>query len=337
MNEQTMLKEVFNRKFFQSTKFEKYKILFRRDYKSYTGGHQKVFDYYKHFIDLGCNVDIYFTEDSIWNKTNPWLDESKNIVQEYKPKNYDLLFIAGADWNALEPGIENEVPVINLIQGFRSAKKKHKRLDGSLSRKAIRIAVSKEVGAIIRDIKIVNGPVYTIPNGHEIPEIHLEKTNNIYIMGKKNTELAIELEKIFIHMGYRTICSTTRILRNNVFTNMATSSITVLLPSPKIQEGFFLPALEAMKYSDLTIVPDCVGNRSFCFDKKNCLIPQYTKEDIVEKVKVAIGILKNKELLNKYKSEALLTVNKHSIEIEKTSFYKILNDVFFKKGETFIS
>ena len=135
-------------------------------------------------------------------------------------------------------------------------------------------------------------------------------------------------------MGYRTISSVTNIPRDIVFSNMAASSVSVLLPMPKVAEGFFLPALEAMKYSDITIVPDCIGNRSFCFDRKNCLMPQYTEEDIVRKVKIAMDILKNKELLSKYKYEALLTVNKHSIEIERDSFYKILNNVLTKKEET---
>ena len=113
---------------------------------------------------------------------------------------------------------------------------------------------------------------------------------------------------------------------------MSISSVSILLSSPLIQEGFFLPALEAMKYSDLTIAPDCVGNRSFCFDEINCLMPKYTKDNIVEKLKVAMRILEDKVQLNKYRSEALLTVSKHSIEAEKTSFYKILNEIFMKKG-----
>ncbi len=238
------------------------------------------------------------------------------------------------DWSELEPGIENQIPVINLVQGLRHTDAKNIQLYSFLKRKAIRITVSDEVRDAVLDTKITNGPVYAIPNGHNMPEINLEKKYDIYILGKKNPTLALELEKIFTKMGYRAIRSIRKVPRYNIFTYMASSSISVLLPMPKAAEGFFLPALEAMKYSNLTIVPDCVGNRSFCFDEKNCLMPQYTQEDIVRKVKVAIDILKNKELLNKYKSEALLTVNKHSIEIEKASFYKILNKVFVKKGET---
>ncbi len=334
MNEIKLLEQMLQKNFSSWTKLKKCKILFRRDFVGYTGGHQKVFDYYKHLVDLGCDVDIFFTKRSKWDQTNPWQGEEKNIVKEYNPKNYDLLFIAGMDWSELEPGIENQIPVINLVQGLRHTDAKNIQLYSFLKRKAIRITVSDEVRDAVLDTKITNGPVYAIPNGHNMPEINLEKKYDIYILGKKNPTLALELEKIFTKMGYRAIRSIRKVPRYNIFTYMASSSISVLLPMPKAAEGFFLPALEAMKYSNLTIVPDCVGNRSFCFDEKNCLMPQYTQEDIVRKVKVAIDILKNKELLNKYKSEALLTVNKHSIEIEKASFYKILNKVFVKKGET---
>ena len=333
MNEIKTLKQMLEKNFSVWSQLKKCKILFYRDFKAYTGGHQKVFDYYKHLVDLGCDVDIFFTKRSKWDQTNPWQGEEKNIVKKYNPKNYDVLFIAGAGWNVLEAGLENEIPVINLIQHVRHADKNNKALYGFLKRKAIRIGVSNEVKEAINRTNIVNGPVYAIPNGHYMPEINLEKINDIYILGKKNPQLAMKLKEKFIDMGYRTICSTTRIPRDQVFSNMATSSISVLLSMPKQAEGFFLPALEAMKYSDLTIVPDCVGNRSFCFDEKNCLMPEYTQEDIVEKVKVAMRILANEELLNKYKSEALLTVKKHSIEIEKASFYKILNELFLKKGK----
>ena len=197
-------KQILLRSFYEWKRLKKCKILFHRDYTGYSGGHLKVFDYYKHLIDLGCDVDIFFTKRSTWDNkanVNPWKNETHNIVKDYNPRNYDVLFIEGMDWGYLESGIENEVPVINLVQGFRQTDKKNELLYSFLHRKATRIAVSHEVAESIRETKDANGPIYPIPNGLDLPEINFEKTNDIYIMGKKNPKLAVELEEIFIRMG----------------------------------------------------------------------------------------------------------------------------------------
>ncbi|WNC71290.1 hypothetical protein RGQ13_14315 [Thalassotalea psychrophila] len=324
-------------KFCEWKKLEKCKVLFHRDYRGYTGGHLKVYDYYRHLIDIGCDVDIFFTSRSVWDNianVNPWKEETENIVSEYNPKNYDILFIEGMDWAYLEPGVEEIVPVINLVQGFRQTNKENTQLYNFLFRKATRIGVSNEVAESMRLTNDANGPIHTIPCGINLHEISVNKTNDIYIMGKKNTKMALELYEYFTGLGYRTICSTKNILRDENLDHMAKSSISVLLSSPGINEGFFLPALESMTYSDITIVPDCIGNRSFCFDGKNCLMPKkYTKDHIIKKVELAFSILKDYKLLNKYKSAALLTVNRYSIEAERVAFYKILNEVFINQGK----
>ena len=73
--------------------------------------------------------------------------------------------------------------------------------------------------------------------------------------------------------GIPALCVTDWLPREKLLLLLVSSRIAVMLPNPT--EGFYLPALESMRYADITIVPDCVGNRSFCFNRQNCLIPEY--------------------------------------------------------------
>ncbi len=306
------------------------KVLFYRmfnAFKSYTGGHQKLYDYYKHLsMHDHFDVDIVFSEQTLWDKSNPWMGEYKHIVKSetINVKDYDLLFVEGTDWMDIEKGIEEKIPIINLIQAVRHADPDNIRYK-FLNRKSIRIAVSKEVASAIKNTNKVSGPIYTIENGHKMPNIKKKKQYDIYILGKKNPKLANILNSEFENLGYKVLCTEKNIYRETVFSNMASAQISIVLPNQTENEGFFLPALESMKYSNITIVPDCVGNRSFCFDKKNCLMPNYTKEDIVNTTIEAINILKNNLLLEEYKKHAKITVDKHSLKNERDAFYNILH------------
>ncbi len=151
------------------------------------------------------------------------------------------------------------------------------------------------------------------------------KRYDFYILGKKNQKLAKALYDVLSSLGYHALVSLKNIPRDDVWENMASSKVSILLPSPKIDEGFYLPALESMKYSDITIVPDCVGNRSFCTDRHNCLMPNYDYEDILERANYAIETLcPDKKLLKQFKENAMETILSHSLEKEKEAFYHIL-------------
>jgi len=306
---------------------KKIKVLFYRNFLSYSGGHQKIYDYYTHLNDSDeYEVDISFSKDTKWDDSNPWKNEKIDRNLEFNPKGYDIVFLGGMDWLQLEADIEDSISVINLIQHVRHSYDTHK-LYKFLNRKAVRICVSNEVNEAISSTKKVNGPTYTIENGHKLEDIKLEKKNDIYILGLKNPSLALEIENDLNNLGLNVICSTKNIHRDKVFKYMASSKISVLLPNFDEAEGFYLPALESMKYSDITIVPDCIGNRNFCKDKINCLMPKYNKYDIVNKTMDALEIIQDIKILNKYKTEAHKTLNKYTIYNEKDNFFKILKDL----------
>src|SRR5207248_7962383 len=98
-------------------------VLFHRDFRGFTGGHLKVWNYFNHVrASKSFEPRIAFTPGSKWDETNPW-SAAKEYVTEWKPEMADVLFLAGLDWNSLPATAPNEPskPVINLIQHPRHA------------------------------------------------------------------------------------------------------------------------------------------------------------------------------------------------------------------------
>lgn len=305
------------------------KILFYRNYVEYSGGHQKVYDYFRHLQHhASFTPEIIFSKNSVLDDSNPWYPVRREWVKPYQPHKYSFLFVAGMDWQLLGHGVGENCTVINLIQHIRHANPRNP-LFQYLTRKAIRIAVSPEVKDAIIDTGCVNGPVYTISNGHTMPVLTPDKEYDIYILGKKNPEFAKALYDRLVRCKVRVLCTSTLIPREDVFSNMAKSRITVLLPDPLAAEGFYLPALEAMKYCDITLVPDCVGNRSFCSDRVNCLMPDYTIESFNHRCIQALNLLGDPVPLQAMKIQAKKTVTAHGILRERQDFYTLLEKLHF--------
>jgi len=327
--------KIINRQNYQSfPKDNKKSILFLRDYHGYTGGHQKVFDYFKHSIELGLDAKIYFTKESLWDKNNPWAGYAKYIDNNLNFDKYDLLFFEGMDWARVKEGIEEKKRVINLIQGFRHTNPKYPQYQ-FLSKKAIRIAVSNEVAKALKATDRVNGEIYTIENGIELKEIDIKKDIDIFILGAKNPYLAKELEEEIknIDSSLKTLTIKEHTDRDKVLEYMARAKISIVLPNPEVLEGFFIPALEAMNYSDIAIAPDCIGNRGFCKDKINCLMPKYEKEEILKSLLEALDILKDSKRLESMRLKAKESVKDYSLKREREEFFKLLNKIINKRDK----
>jgi len=72
----------------------------------------------------------------------------------------------------------------------------------------------------------------------------------------------------------------------------------------------------------IVICPDCVGNRDFCHDGANCFRPAYQADAIVGAIYRALALsLPDAE---KMRDNARSTVAEHSLERERSSFFKIL-------------
>jgi glycosyltransferase involved in cell wall biosynthesis len=295
-------------------------ILFHRQYLGYSGGHGKIWDYFNHIIRSGLyEPKIFFTSNSIFDESNPWLHSRNYVTPEWKPEEADLLFLAGMDWQAIPPELEESIPVINLIQGVRHADPKLP-LYNYLRRSAVRICVSQPIADAILATGQINGPLYVIPNGLQIPdEINkfTHKKEHILIGAWKNIPLGTQIAKRAQDMGYMVDLLTRPIPKNIFLEKLKEARIAILLPLPV--EGFYLPGLEAMALGTPVIMPDCIGNREYARHAENCLIA--TPDDIIS----AIHYFDTPGELLRIQLAGLDTAKHYTMDLEYERFFKVLN------------
>lgn len=302
-------------------------IIFYRHLIEYTGGHQKVADYFNHLKNAPeFIVDIAFSDTSRWDASNPWYPQYASKKYNYCPANYDYAFLAGMDWQIyLNSERKSGQPVINLIQHVRHADP-DQPMHRFLTEKAVRICVSQEVANAIQGTGLVNGPVLTISNGINIPAV--EKTSKqyeLFIFGPKHPEMAQAVSDELAQQGINAFSINHWLPRDELLGFLAASRIAVLLPNNT--EGFYLPALEAMHYSDMVVVPDCVGNRSFCHDRQNCLLPAYNTSALVAAVNNALELIRQPNQLNIFKRNCVSTLVYHSLERERNEFLGLMRQL----------
>ena len=300
------------------------KVLFYRDYRGFTGGHLKVWDYFNHILTSETHEPlIYFSENTIWDSSNPWAGgDSKWLAKDWEPESADLLFLGGMDWEVVPEDLS--VPIVNLVQGLRHAKEGDPRRK-FLHRRAFRICVSTEVQEAIASTGIVNGPIMTIPNGVDLPKLDIGdisrfKRTEVLIAGMKNPGFAKQLSYKLSELGYNSLLLLEKIERDDFLNQLRAARIAILLPLET--EGFFLPALEAMAMGCLVICPDCIGNRSFCLDGINCFSPAYSIDEVLLAACHLLNLETHKAIL--MLKQALATVEKHRFNNERNSFQKVL-------------
>jgi len=301
--------------------------LFHRDFRAFTGGHLKVWEYFNHMAASASHEPrIAFSSESKWDATNPWFGSTSSVT-DWQPDKADLLFLGGTDWRALSSADRAKFPkpIINLIQHPRHAEP-GSELRAFLKHRAIRICVSGEVAEAINATGEVNGPVFVIPNGVDfqaIPHPPPARKIDIFISGFKAPELAKEVFAALESKVPNTFCLTERVPRSEYLTQLSNAKIAVVLPRPR--EGFFLPALEAMACGAIVVCPDCVGNRGFCENEVNCFRPGYDRDAIVSAAFAASRLteVERTSMLER----AQTTVRQHSLETERASFLKILAQI----------
>jgi len=304
----------------------KKKILFHRDFKGFTGGHLKVWDYFQHVNSSEqFQAEIFMTKESTW-KNNPWKPIKDQCLKKWNPNDSDMLFLAGLDWLALseEQRKSPPSPVINLIQGLRHTQKDNP-LSHFLKYPALRVCVSQEVADALQKTGLVNGEIIVNTNGINLTVFPppIEKDIPLLIVGLKAPELSIKLSNELSNIGINNILITKNISRESFLQLLNRSKIAVLLPQK--QEGFYLPALEAMALQSLVICPDCIGNRSFCIDDVSCVMPQYSQCEIKNAILYTLKLPETKKdnLINNAYTIAL----KNTIERERKLFLKLLTNL----------
>lgn len=296
--------------------------LFYRHYPFHTGGQQKVADYFSHLLGAPDHRPaICFSPDSVLPPDNPWAALGSPASVAYEPANYDYIFLAGMDWQQYLPHRALRKPVINLIQHVRHADPAQPMYP-FLAEPAIRICVSDEVAQAILATGRVNGPVHVISNGLELPALApVPSTIDALVLSLKQPHLGARVADVLRSKGYSVRVVDELIPRLELLQLMNASKLGIVLPHHT--EGFYLPALEAMQYCAIALVPDCVGNRGFCIDGLNCFMPaSIDEQSILTAADNAFAQLQT-PAAKAMQLQARATVARHSMAAERASFLAI--------------
>ena len=314
-------------------------VWFHRAYEGLTGGHVKHAHYVEHVRGIpGFRAKITFVADSAEAKASAalarqrdelWRAKAHELAPDWAPMANDILFVAGTDWRYLATRRLKaaEFPVLNFVQHVRHA---HvgSELRGYLANRAIRICVSQEVADAILADRRTNGPVVTIPNGIDVPPPapaagEVPRRHKILIVGYKRPQLAEEISQRLSAAGLPHLSNTGFLDRTAFLALLGETEVAVCLPHR--EEGFYLPALEAMAKGCVVVTLDCVGNRGFCRHSENCLIAESTAASVA-------GAVRDATRLSPARRERLLraaaeTTARHSLTVERERFGQVLANV----------
>jgi hypothetical protein len=306
------------------------RVYFHRNYDGFTGGHLKVWDYFSHVgAAEGYKAEIYFTPQSVWDDHNPWFVLRDLILPKWRPDQAEIVFLAGLDWLSIDKEQRDHFsrPVINLVQGLRHSDPSDERF-AFLGHRAVRICVGPEVAAALRATGQVNGPIFTIPNGIDVgmlpePMPHAARRYDLLIVGVKAPLLADELAGVLkVQYPRMQLLSLTEPIPRSAFLETLRAARAALM-LPCLEEGFYLPAVEAMILRTLVLCPDVGGNRTFCRDGETAIVSaRYELSALLAAINrgVALGESAREALITRAAATAAL----YSLSRERTAFHDIL-------------
>ena len=316
-------------------------VWFHRGYRRVTGGQVKVSHYFGHVLRMpGFAPMIAFAGEPLSASYARTLRElwpagrDPAIVGHWEPGRHDLFFLAGVDWRYPEKrgfGTPDN-PRINLIQGLRHVRE-GTELYGYLAERAVRICVSHEVAEALRATGRAKGPVLAIPNGIDVepfepdgegaPAGYGHRTRPIVIAGYKRPELARDLSERLhaAHIEHRLLGAFVE--RSAFLDALAESQVAVCLPYA--EEGFYMPALEAMALGCVVVTLDGIGNRAFCRHRENCLVAEPDSESLFRAARRALALSAPER--GRLHRSARDTAALHSLEAERRRFHAILGDI----------
>ena len=316
-------------------------VWFYRDYVRLYGGHVKHSHYFDHVLRMpGFAPRIAFSaapssEFQACERRRLWPAGDGVMAEHWAPASRDVLFLAGVDWRYLfASGLDALAnPRINLVQHVRHAHQ-GTELHRYLAERAIRICVSQEVSDAIAATGRVDGPVLTIPNGIDVtplepagdggaPAGYLARRLGAAIVGYKRPDLGRALSERLDACGVEHRLVTEFMDRSVFLSLLAESRVVVCLPHE--EEGFYLPALEAMASGCIVVTLDCVGNRSVCRHEENCLLAEPNAESLFDMTRRA-SAMPASERAGLHR-RARSTVAAHSLQAERARFHAILKDV----------
>ena len=317
-------------------------VWFHRQFRRLNGGHLKHAHYFDHVRRLpGYAPRISFTAEPGQpphpDQRRLWPPRKGAYAERWQPGRHDILFLAGQDWRYLiDNGLDaSPNPRINLIQGVRHAHE-GTELHGHLKQRAVRICVSEEVAESLRATGQVNGPMFTIVNGMRIPPLvalrrqavdllwrRHRRRHAVIVVGYKRPDLARALSDRLTDAKVPHRLLLDFLPRQQFLAALAGAAVTVCLPTA--EEGFYLPALEAMACGSVVVTLDCIGNRGFCHNHRNCLITAPEPDTLTAATIQALALYpKARKALRRGANE---TVRQHNLAVERQRFHEILSDI----------
>lgn len=299
-------------------------MLFHRDFREYTGGHGKVWDYFKHALALGWDARVYLTPGSTRSPDNPWMTVPDCIETRWSPGTADILFLAGMDWHALPADVPHP-PVVNLIQGLRHAVDDPALpLRTFLARPAWRICVSQAVADAVAATGEANGPLHTIPAGLGLTPLERPPAAmaDVFIAAAKQPLLGAQIAGILEGAGYSVRLADRLVGRTTFLDAMAGATVTVLLPYES--EGFFLPGLEAMALGTAVVMSRCGGSAAYADHGINCILAPRDPQALAA---AAVDLLVDPTARAQLVEAGKATVERHGLEAERAAFRDVLSSV----------
>lgn len=300
-------------------------LLFLRDFRAMSGGHLKVWHYFKHAARSEIfEPRVFFTPDSRLDGTNPWIDAGVRPLPHWCPEAADAIFLGGMDWTWIDqhPAGTGSRPVLNIIQGLRHVDPLDPRHD-FLQRAAIRISVNPILGQKLRASLRVRGPVLDVPMGLEMGH-HTPgdpEGRGIVISAVKHAAKGKALAERLGGMGIPVSLLDRPLPRDRFLDTIRAAKVVVCLPH--LTEGFYLPALEAMALGRIVVCPDSGGNRIYLDDSINAYVPDTELDALVESSRVAFAL--DGEASARMRAAAMTTAAAFPMEAERTAFLTILS------------
>jgi glycosyltransferase involved in cell wall biosynthesis len=300
------------------------RMLFHRHFEGYSGGHGKVWDYFNHAISLGFDARIHFSPESRRDASNPWSEMPERWVDRWRPGDADALFLAGLDWQAVDEGIEDRIPVVNLVQSVRHADPALP-LRRFLGRRATRICVGREVACALQQTGDVLGTLHVIPAGLRLPAIDETSRAGVVVDGIKRPELAIAVARRLEASGVEVELVLEHRSRDDYLQALARAEVAILLPLER--EGFYLPGLEAMALGTPVVTLDAVGNREYLEPSFNASVPPPDADSLVAAVR---GLLADPVSAASRVASGRSTARRFSLVSERQAFEDVLSDALME-------
>jgi len=297
-------------------------LLFHREFLGYTGGHGKVFDYFRHTASHGGWIPRVFFSAGVDHPENPWLMDAEPSETCWAPEFANALFFAGTDWRQW-PSDRADRPVINLLQHVRHGDPSSD-VHPFLERRAVRICVSQSVADAVMDSGRVRGPVRVIDAALDLPVVahgQRQRGSAIVVAALKQPSLGRELASSLRAQGHEVLLLDAPLPRTRYLEAIAASRVAICLPNKT--EGFYLPALEAMALGCAVIVPDCVGNRAYVEPGINALSAGWNLESIV----AAVECLNDEALKASLVQRGSVTAQRFTQVRERDAFHRLLNEL----------